>query len=517
MKPRDEVGVQAVWLLGFALFEVWSMAALGDWRGVGNVLTAFSGNDPLLPCIQSGIITLLLIVFVFLYPRIGETAFSPIILGTITLLGLVISLALLVGNPSPELSVALSIGLQILLRYLFLAWFKAFFCFDIEIILTFVLSLLAATEFFTTLIALLPPAATVVFVVFAALFQLFSLQRISKTMPFVERFHTNTPTRNYVLILGAALIFCIFFRLLGSAAKRADDEPILGVFCGTFYSEFSIVVILLSVGVLAATFLNRKKAPRSFSAIPFGLAGAFILGSIILLIGFPGQRGFALHCLGQTSIDLIFIIFFLLLGKQQKCSSFKLFLLSEIVFTGSYLIVGPLVSAMHGLEGSMLPPMMTGALIISSQSVVVFFFIMGNIMVKNDLSESLKAILTAFEKAFSSHDSSPEPEDAFPSECAIPADEVDSKEESPLQDETREGRGSTMETMAHLYKFSERESEVATLLIKGRSMKRAAEELYLSLGTVNTYAKRIYAKMDIHSRQELIDCFEVLRHQNLNK
>ena len=44
-------------------------------------------------------------------------------------------------------------------------------------------------------------------------------------------------------------------------------------------------------------------------------------------------------------------------------------------------------------------------------------------------------------------------------------------------------------------------------------MKRAAEELYLSVGTVNTYVKRIYAKMGIHTRQALIDLFDEAKHE----
>ena len=70
---------------------------------------------------------------------------------------------------------------------------------------------------------------------------------------------------------------------------------------------------------------------------------------------------------------------------------------------------------------------------------------------------------------------------------------------------------STVCHMAQAYHLSEREVSVMVLLLKGRSMKRTAEELYLSIGTVNTYVKRIYAKMGVHTRQELIDRFEEFR------
>lgn len=53
-----------------------------------------------------------------------------------------------------------------------------------------------------------------------------------------------------------------------------------------------------------------------------------------------------------------------------------------------------------------------------------------------------------------------------------------------------------------------REAEVACLLARGRSKTYIAEALFVSENTVRSHAKRIYAKMGVHSRQELLDRFE---------
>ena len=53
--------------------------------------------------------------------------------------------------------------------------------------------------------------------------------------------------------------------------------------------------------------------------------------------------------------------------------------------------------------------------------------------------------------------------------------------------------------------MTERETEVFMMLAEGRSAVRIAEELYLSKGTVNIHVQHIYKKLDIHSRQELLD------------
>lgn len=59
--------------------------------------------------------------------------------------------------------------------------------------------------------------------------------------------------------------------------------------------------------------------------------------------------------------------------------------------------------------------------------------------------------------------------------------------------------------IASLYGLSEREVEVMGYLSKGRGVSFTAEQLRLSQNTVKAYAKSLYKKLDVHSREELID------------
>lgn len=52
--------------------------------------------------------------------------------------------------------------------------------------------------------------------------------------------------------------------------------------------------------------------------------------------------------------------------------------------------------------------------------------------------------------------------------------------------------------------LTERESEIAALLLKGRTYKMIAGELYLSENTVKTHIKNIYSKFNIKSKVELV-------------
>ncbi len=55
------------------------------------------------------------------------------------------------------------------------------------------------------------------------------------------------------------------------------------------------------------------------------------------------------------------------------------------------------------------------------------------------------------------------------------------------------------------YGLSDRETEIAVLLAKGRTRPYIREQLFISTNTVATHIKHIYGKLDIHSKEELID------------
>lgn len=56
-------------------------------------------------------------------------------------------------------------------------------------------------------------------------------------------------------------------------------------------------------------------------------------------------------------------------------------------------------------------------------------------------------------------------------------------------------------TYGHL---SERESQVVSLLLEGKTNKAIAAELFISENTVKYFIKSIYGKFNVHNRTELI-------------
>ncbi|MBO4351938.1 MAG: helix-turn-helix transcriptional regulator [Eggerthellaceae bacterium] len=65
--------------------------------------------------------------------------------------------------------------------------------------------------------------------------------------------------------------------------------------------------------------------------------------------------------------------------------------------------------------------------------------------------------------------------------------------------------------MVERFRLSKREAEILPYAVRGRTSERIAREMVVTKSTVDTHLRRIYAKCDVHSRQELIDLFESVR------
>lgn len=58
------------------------------------------------------------------------------------------------------------------------------------------------------------------------------------------------------------------------------------------------------------------------------------------------------------------------------------------------------------------------------------------------------------------------------------------------------------------YNLTEREQEIARLILKGRSVAHISSTLFLSQNTIRYHIKHLYQKTDVHSKQEFIDVFD---------
>lgn len=65
------------------------------------------------------------------------------------------------------------------------------------------------------------------------------------------------------------------------------------------------------------------------------------------------------------------------------------------------------------------------------------------------------------------------------------------------------------QAIADVYQLTDRETEVLTCLSEGWSIPAAAQRLMVSQDTVRTHVKHIYAKIGIHSRDDLVEIIKM--------
>lgn len=65
-----------------------------------------------------------------------------------------------------------------------------------------------------------------------------------------------------------------------------------------------------------------------------------------------------------------------------------------------------------------------------------------------------------------------------------------------------------LDTFIKTYGLTSREAEILEYLVRGRSLPYVANELFVTTGTIKTHVRHIYAKINVNSRQELLDAVE---------
>lgn len=64
------------------------------------------------------------------------------------------------------------------------------------------------------------------------------------------------------------------------------------------------------------------------------------------------------------------------------------------------------------------------------------------------------------------------------------------------------------EQLAREYGLTAREAEILGLIAQGKSRMKIEQELFLSQNTVKTHARHLYAKLGVHSKEDVCDLFE---------
>jgi len=256
----------------------------------------------------------------------------------------------------------------------------------------------------------------------------------------------------------------------------------------------AFVAVCISVFALAHTrhvnlsFLYEWAIPLIVFSLSFNALDYPHCGDVALILG----------CAAALYVEVLFYVIFSRIAANGLCLPSETFGIFRGVVQLGFLMGTMLSSVVSMREGAVLP---TSLLMICLCVVMLPLFM--HLQNRFDISASGK-----------------EPDEARslpPCKNASPAltlkasgetsDCGDESDARPEPDGLPQQRCAVAQ-MALDYKLSKRETEVLGYLSKGRSVPYMREAMVLSKSTIETHVKHIYAKCDVHSKQELLDLIE---------
>ena len=334
-----------------------------------------------------------------------------------------------------------------------------------------------------------------------------------------NKHHRNEPSAAHVLrsmgrtVLGI-LVACVFVCLSGGFL---DADPYIRP--ETPVNQASILVALVfTMALTAVAVVGPRRSSISFfyrwmcPALVLGFASVILLpepsGSIVAFITSMSAR-FA-FCL----ITQMFFARFAESGKATATQSFGWGWIG--VHLGDFIGVFLLLMLQNFPIGNLggFENVATGCIVVLVFATMFVLDDGTSFRTQNPSAENAPSIITPSKK-------SEELTTARPGDNANESigrnSDAQAEQRTPLQDaeepaaDQKEQAGydasfeETILSISKTFRLTPRETEVFSLLARGRSIPYIRDELVISRETAATHAKHIYAKLDVHNRQELID------------
>lgn len=276
--------------------------------------------------------------------------------------------------------------------------------------------------------------------------------------------HFSVTQPSSFLPLGSQLFVCLFlFRVAFGYSLRFGEVG------GAPLSNFLVIAPVALVALFAV--LSRRAFPADLLAqvsVLLVVAG-FFAGSA--LYGLAPVAGITLLSAGNTLFDMVAWVALIAIATRNERGAVAAFAWGRGL-TGLGTIVG---AALGVLANGLLGSDSYGVALMSGLLILVFvgYALIG---LKNFSFSATVAGVTPVDEAVAST-----PEQDFEGRCRV---------------------------VAERFGLSPRELEVFMMLARGRDRAYIQEQLVVSRNTVKAHVKHVYAKLDIHTHQELIDLVE---------
>ncbi len=322
---------------------------------------------------------------------------------------------------------------------------------------------------------------------------------------------------NTFLPLGSQIFVCLFlFRVTYGFALRFGEES------GTPLISAWAILVIICFGIYM--FIARKSLPID-SAVSWSVL-LVIVGFYAIAVDNSGlaRLGVTLLSAGSTLFDMVSWMVMIAIMARNLYGSVA-------AFAWAHSLMG-----MGTITGAQLALRYNNALLIDDTSLTVLLgcfialfaayalFSLRNVSFA-EMIRDIAPAATGSDAAANIHDNATTANaDASDKDSAKTAqgndDGVATAQEATgqaaaddnAQDSQQADAPLTIEqrcqAIAARYNLTKREAEVLGMLARGRNRAYIEEALVVSRNTVNSHVKHIYAKLDIHSHQELIDIVE---------
>lgn len=259
---------------------------------------------------------------------------------------------------------------------------------------------------------------------------------------------------------------------------------------GSQSEALSHVATLLTFIPVGVVFLIVVAARASLSADTlYQLSTLLVFGGFLLapasLIGAGGQAGLqASSVLLYAGADCFSVLTYFLIAAVGSRNPAGALSTSAFALAAGWLGVGCGALLVQGIESIGASDL---GMLLWASAVVTFLFMVYNFVAMRTFS---------FENAI---------KDVRPAH-PVPRTVADDDAAESAGDASRFEQ--TCDMVINRYGLTPREGDVLRLLARGRTSPVIQEKLFLSHNTVKTHVRHIYAKMEIHSQQELIDIVE---------
>lgn len=267
------------------------------------------------------------------------------------------------------------------------------------------------------------------------------------------------------------LVACLFVCLEGTFWKVVDTHGL----------SFQIVLFVSIAFMAVVSFLSTRGPHRiSLSFLYRWMCPILVLGFVALILFGPvtgGYLAYVVSIAARFAFCVITQMFFSRYAASGRATAVQSFGLGWIfVHLGDFLGVVVVVLVQAGLAASTIALDQVAAVSIAVLVVATMF-------VLNRKSFSLEAR----------------------SDNAETSDIEDAHMVERGRQEDEDELGSRIRLLTADQGLTPRETEVLGLLARGRSIPYVRDALFISKETAATHAKHIYAKLGVHSRQDLID------------